>query len=229
MDTALEKLSIPPSDLLGLLATPAHPTGLVIFVHDSESGLVHERNQQVAAALREQGIATLLFDLLTPVEARDRQKVFDIALLASRLEDAVRWATHDERTQGLPLGLYGSGSGAAAVLTAASRAHINAAAIVCSGGRVDLAAPALPQVTAPTLLVVGADDTPVLDLNRQARSLLQAPSELLTVRGASHRFEEAGAMDEVVQLTTEWFARHLGAVGQPGGAQAGRAASRPAA
>ena len=201
---------IPPLGLPCDLALPATPIGLVVFAHGSGSGRSSPRNQRVAAALRTRGLGTLLFDLLLPEEAADRGKVFDIPLLASRLEDAVRWVGEDERIATLPVGFFGASTGAAAAFMAASRLHVGVRAVVSRGGRPDLAASELPLVDAPSLLIVGGDDEEVLALNRAAMASMKAPVRLAVVPGAGHLFEEPGTLDEVTRLAGDWFVQHLG-------------------
>ncbi|MEW6707467.1 MAG: alpha/beta family hydrolase [Pseudomonadota bacterium] len=210
MDDTVEEVRIPPLDLQGLLGVPPGATGLVIFAHGSGSGRLSPRNQRVAAALRAGGLGTLLFDLLTEEEERDRRNVFDIELLASRVEHAIRWATYDQRTAHLPLGLFGASTGAGAALAAASRPHTTVAAIVSRGGRPDLAGPDLAHVSAPTLLIVGGHDEPVIEMNRNAMAVMHhATVQLEIVPGATHLFEEPGTLDEVIRLATGWFQQHF--------------------
>ena len=202
-----------PARLQALLGMPPHPKGLVIFAHGSGSGRLSPRNHQVAAALREAGFATLLLDLLTPREEAIRANIFDIALLATRLEQAVYWAAQLLATRALPIGLFGASTGAGAALLAA--AHLNLAqshrivAIVSRGGRPDLAAAALAEVTVPTQLIVGSLDAPVIALNTQAQKLLRGPVELVIIPGAGHLFEEAGTMEQVIEHAINWFDHYL--------------------
>jgi pimeloyl-ACP methyl ester carboxylesterase len=163
----------------------------------------------VAADLREHGLGTLLFDLLTEEEAEDREKVFDIPLLAERLLLATRWLAERQETCDLSLGYFGASTGAAAALVAAARAEREIGAIVSRGGRPDLARSALPQVRAPTLLIVGSRDPTVLRLNEEALAELRCPKELAVVPGATHLFEEPGTLEEVMDLASRWFAAHL--------------------
>jgi pimeloyl-ACP methyl ester carboxylesterase len=163
----------------------------------------------VAAALRSAGLATLLFDLLTEKEAADRRNVFDIELLAERLALATAWVGHREDTKSLPIGYFGASTGAAAALVAAARAPKDIGAIASRGGRPDMAGPLLGQVRAPTLLIVGGDDTGVLELNREALAQLRCEKSLEVVPGATHLFEEPGALDQVIELARRWFTRHL--------------------
>jgi putative phosphoribosyl transferase len=205
---------IPPLDLQGELLSPNHPLGLVIFAHGSGSSRLSPRNQRVARALADAGLAALLFDLLTDAEAADRANVFDIDLLAARLGQAVAWARAEPELVGLPIGLFGASTGAAAALKAAGAASQDIAAVVSRGGRPDLAGAALGEVTAPTLLIVGGRDEPVLTWNREAAERLAGPARVAVVPGATHLFEEVGALDDVIRLATRWFVEHLGG-GEP--------------
>jgi putative phosphoribosyl transferase len=196
--------------LQGFLDVPQRATGLVIFAHGSGSGRHSPRNQYVAAGLRRAGIATLLIDLLTPQEESDRRNVFDVRLLAGRLREAAAWAGGVEELSALPLGYFGASTGAAAAIIAASMQGDRAIAIVSRGGRPDLAgADALSRVRAPTLLIVGSLDCDVLGLNRNARSCMVAPTELMIVPGAGHLFEEAGTLDQVIGHAERWFTSHF--------------------
>jgi putative phosphoribosyl transferase len=195
--------------LPGELALPPAPVGLVIFVHGSGSSRLSPRNRQVATALNGKRLATLLFDLLTPDEAVDRENVFDIDLLSERLLAALDWAQAEPEARSLPLGCIGASTGAAAALQAAARTPGIVRAVVSRGGRPDLAAPWLRSVHAPTLLIVGGNDRLVHMLNVQARAAMRCRSELAVIRGATHLFEEPGALEEVARLAGEWFARHL--------------------
>lgn len=196
--------------LSGFLDVPANTTGLVIFAHGSGSGRHSPRNQHVAAGLNRVGMATLLVDLLTPEEERDRRNVFDVSLLAGRLREAAQWAEDVPQLGVLPIGYFGASTGAAAAIIAASMPGDRAAAVVSRGGRPDLAgAAALERVTAPTLLIVGSLDQDVLGLNHDAKALMTAPSELVVVPGASHLFEEPGTLDQVIDLAARWFISHL--------------------
>jgi erythromycin esterase-like protein/predicted phosphoribosyltransferase/dienelactone hydrolase len=204
------QIVIPPVHLAGDLSVPADARGLVIFAHGSGSSKLSPRNVAVAQALNDRGFATLLFDLLTEAEARDRRNVFDVPLLAERLLQAVRWIDDDSGgVAGLPLGLFGASTGAAAALTAAAWLGVRAGAVVSRGGRPDLAGPALTRVTAPTLLIVGGDDRDVLELNRGALAELTGEKLLRIVPGAGHLFEEPGAMDVVIDLAGAWFQHYL--------------------
>jgi putative phosphoribosyl transferase len=195
--------------LLALLGVPEDAEGLVIFAHGSGSGRLSPRNNRVAAALREAGLATLLLDLLTPEEERDRANVFDIPLLASRLSVAADWGRTAPQTSRLPIGYFGASTGAGAALAAAAEPRSPVRAIVSRGGRPDLAGAALPHVTAPTLLIVGSLDTHVIELNRRAYEQLKACKELIIVPGAGHLFEEPGTLDAVQRHAIRWFRRHL--------------------
>jgi pimeloyl-ACP methyl ester carboxylesterase len=184
---------------------------VVAFAHGSGSSRKSERNKLVARTLVEGGIGTLLLDLLTPaeeqVDAETGQFRFDIALLAERLSLATNWLADEPRTASLPLGYFGASTGAAAALIAAVAHDAGVRAIVSRGGRPDLAGDALAQVAAPTLLIVGGRDTIVLDLNRQALDELMTDKELVVVPGATHLFEEPGALEQVAELAVGWFAR----------------------
>ena len=186
-----------PSGLPGRLVLPAPPTGLVLFAHGSGSSRHSPRNAAVASVLHESWIGTLLFDLLTEQEATDRVNVFD-----------VRYVTGLEQTRHLPLGLFGASTGAAAALLAAA-VEPRVSAVVSRGGRPDLAGRKLRVVHAPTLLIVGGDDTEVLELNMQALAQLDCEKQLAIVPGATHLFEEPGTLEEAARLAAEWFARHM--------------------
>jgi pimeloyl-ACP methyl ester carboxylesterase len=202
-------VQIPPIGLAGTLQVPAEAFAVVAFVHGSGSSRLSPRNRAVANALNTRGIATLLFDLLTPAEEVDRANVFDIPLLADRLIDAVRWLDGHPDIATLPLGLFGASTGAAAALVAAARLPHRVAAVVSRGGRPDLAGDALETVRAPTLLVVGGADTVVIELNRLALARLRAPKALEIVPGASHLFPESGALEAVIVHAAGWFERYL--------------------
>jgi putative phosphoribosyl transferase len=198
-----------PIGLDGVLGLPHPAGGIVLFAHGSGSGRFSPRNNYVAAALRNVGLATLLFDLLTEEEAADRRNVFDIELLADRLALATTWAGQQVDLASLPIGYFGASTGAAAALVAAARAPKGIGAIVSRGGRPDMAGSVLSQVQAPTLLIVGGEDTDVLDLNQQAFAQLRCEKSLEIVPGATHLFEEPGALDQVIDLARAWFMRHL--------------------
>ncbi|MDE3071015.1 MAG: phosphoribosyltransferase, partial [Acidobacteriota bacterium] len=195
--------------LTGELTVPSRARAVVAFAHGSGSSRLSPRNRSVAAALNDAAIGTLLFDLLTPTEEIDRAKVFDIPLLATRLLVATRWLEAQPETRELALGYFGASTGAAAALTAAADAGSAVGAIVSRGGRPDLAIPRLAEVTAPTLLIVGGADRQVLELNREARAHLRCESRLAEVPGATHLFEEPGALAEVARLAIDWFTQHL--------------------
>ncbi|MFG2757823.1 phosphoribosyltransferase family protein [Streptomyces wuyuanensis] len=192
--------------LAGELALPDGAAAVVMFAHGSGSSRHSPRNRAVATALNAAGLGTLLFDLLTEPEAADRRNVFDIGVLAERLSGATRWLR--TRTP-VPIGYFGASTGAAAALWAASSAGPEIGAVVSRGGRPDLAGSRLPGVRAPTLLIVGGRDTTVLDLNRQAESALRCECRLAVVPGATHLFEEPGALDEVSDLARDWFTLHM--------------------
>lgn len=196
--------------LAGILRLPAAASGLVLFAHGSGSGRLSPRNNYVAERLQGAGLATLLFDLLTDREAADRGNVFDIELLAERLTLATNWAQTHESIKHLPFGYFGASTGAAAALVAAARASDGIAAVVSRGGRPDLADSLLGEVVAPTLLIVGGNDVGVIELNQEAFAALRCEKRLEIVPGATHLFEEPGALDAVVVLARDWFSRHLG-------------------
>ncbi len=195
--------------LEGLLGLPAGSEGAVIFAHGSGSGRFSPRNNFVARHLQRQGLATLLLDLLTEAEADDRRKVFDIDLLADRLLLAKAWLESDQRTHRLRLGYFGASTGAGAALQAAAREPSNIHAVVSRGGRPDLAEPYLPRVTAPTLLIVGGYDFPVIEMNRAAYALLTCEKKLIVIPGATHLFEEPGTLEQVAEEAGNWFLRYL--------------------
>jgi pimeloyl-ACP methyl ester carboxylesterase len=205
-----EAVVIPPFALEGRWTIPIGASAVVLFAHGSGSSHRSPRNNRVAAALRDKGLGTLLFDLLTPDEALDRRNVFDIPLLAERLELATRWveARLAEESR-LPLGYFGASTGAAAALVAAARVGGRVGAVVSRGGRPDLAKDALASVVAPTLLIVGSRDPEVLELNREALAALGCEKALEIVPGATHLFEEPGTLDRVTQLAADWFVSRL--------------------
>ena len=220
-DRTQERLvSIPvgAESLEGNLSVPAGAGGVVLFAHGSGSSRHSPRNQFVARVLRQAGLATLLTDLLTLAEEaadeRTRHLRFDIELLARRLAGITDWLGQYPDTRELAIGYFGASTGAAAALVAAADRPDAVGAIVSRGGRPDLAGPFLPRVLAPTLLIVGGNDRPVLDLNREALTLLRVEKELVVVPGATHLFEETGALEEVARLAADWFTRHLGRTGQ---------------
>ena len=201
-----EAVSLP-----GTLVVPPVPIGSVIFAHGSGSSRHSPRNVQVALGLNEGGLATLLFDLLGADEASDRRNVFNIQLLAARLVVATDWLCRQPEMRGLRIGYFGASTGAAAALWAAGEPLAEVTAIVSRGGRPDLAVPRLGAVRPPTLLVVGGEDALVLELNREAQEQLRCQSEVVVVPGATHLFEEPGALERVTDLARGWFTRHLGA------------------
>lgn len=195
--------------LEGILGMPVHPAGIVLFAHGSGSGRFSPRNNAVARVLQQGRLATLLLDLLMPEEANDRRKVFDIHLLADRLLIAKNWLARDARTRELPLGYFGASTGAGAALEAAARDPINVKAVVSRGGRPDLAEVHLPTVAAPTLLLVGGDDLPVIEMNRMALARLTCVKDLVIIPGASHLFEEPGTLEQVADRALEWFLHYV--------------------
>ncbi|WP_084259127.1 phosphoribosyltransferase family protein [Microtetraspora malaysiensis] len=195
--------------LAGRLTVPEGARGIVVFVHGSGSSRHSPRNRYVAAALNREGLGTLLFDLLTPDEEIDRANVFDIRLLADRLLAVTRWLRGRPEAGGLPLGYFGASTGAAAALWAAAEPDADIAAVVSRGGRPDLAGERLPAVRAPTLLIVGGDDHVVLGLNQGAQQRLRCENRLRIVPGATHLFEEPGALEAVAELARDWFAEHF--------------------
>ncbi|HET8660606.1 MAG TPA: alpha/beta family hydrolase [Micromonosporaceae bacterium] len=191
------------------LRIPPDAGGLVVFAHGSGSGRHSPRNRYVAGRLHQAGLATLLLDLLTPAEEADRRNVFDISLLADRLIRTVTWLRDRPDTARLAVGLFGASTGAAAALWAAADPDIGIAAVVSRGGRPDLAHSRLEQVRAPTLLLVGGRDPTVLDLNYAAQTLLHCPNRLTVIPGATHLFEEPGALCRVADLARDWFTENL--------------------
>jgi len=198
--------------LQGELALPTQAKGVVLFAHGSGSSRHSPRNAYVAGVLRAAGLGTLLFDLLTAAEDRDYSTRFDIALLTSRLVAATHWILRETPVPALPIGYFGASTGAAAALSAAAEMGTRIGAVVSRGGRPDLAgAAALPRVTAPTLLIVGARDPAVIALNREAYAQLGCDKALQIVPGATHLFEEPGTLEQAATLASEWFVRWLGA------------------
>ena len=193
----------------GILQMPTGAHSLVAFAHGSGSSRFSPRNRTVADALNGEGIATLLFDLLTPDEEADRRNVFDVSLLADRVVSAIRWLDGRTAIAKLPLGLFGASTGAAAAIIAAARLPDRVRAVVSRGGRPDLADHGLDIVKAPTLLIVGGEDIEVLELNKHALSRLSGPKALEVVEGATHLFPEPGAMEKVRSLAKAWFERYL--------------------
>lgn len=214
MRTEAVQVPAPSAALDGDLTVPESARGLVIFAHGSGSSRHSPRNRQVAGILQDSGLATLLFDLLTPdeeaVDARTARLRFDIDLLAERLGSAVGWARRKYEVARDPVGLFGASTGAAAALGAAAARLDDVAAVVSRGGRPDLADPVLPAVRAPTLLVVGGRDVHVLALNETAAAKMTCVTAVTVVPGASHLFTESGALETVAQHATGWFQRYLG-------------------
>ncbi len=199
--------------LEGSLQVPDEAEGLVLFAHGSGSSRHSPRNQFVAEQLRNDGLATLLFDLLTAAEdeidRRTRELRFNIPLLAERLADTTEWVLDQPQAKELRIGYFGASTGSAAALIAARKRRDTIHAVVSRGGRPDLAQEALPDVQAPTLLIVGGNDAPVIRMNEQALGLLNVERELEIVPGATHLFEEPGALEEVARLAGQWFQKHL--------------------
>lgn len=203
--------------LQGNLTVPAQAKGIVLFAHGSGSSRHSPRNRYVAEVLSQAGLATLLMDLLTmEEEAEDMYTArlrFDIDLLGGRVAHATDWLLGNDLTSSLKFGYFGASTGAAAALVAAAERPEKVGAIVSRGGRPDLAGPVLPKVKAPTLLIVGGDDTAVIEMNREAMDQMRAETELKIVPGATHLFVEPGALEEVARLAASWFTKHLGGGG----------------
>jgi putative phosphoribosyl transferase len=202
-----------PVSVAGHLTIPERPTGIVVFAHGSGSSRHSRRNRYVAEVLNNAGLATLLFDLLTPDEERNRTNVFDIGLLARRLVDVTHWVAGQPDTAALPVGYFGASTGAGAALAAAAHPGVKVAAVVSRGGRPDLAGASLREVHAPTLLIVGGRDEVVLGLNRQAQAAIPGVCELAVVPGATHLFEEPGTLEQAAMLARDWFVDHLNPAG----------------
>lgn len=199
--------------LEGTLGLPAGSKAVVVFAHGSGSGRFSPRNNFVARHLQRNGLATLLLDLLTEDEAGDRRKVFDIDLLADRLLLAKTWLASDPRTHRLGVAYFGASTGAGAALQAAAREPSNVTAVVSRGGRPDLAEPYLNRVSAPTLLIVGGWDEPVIEMNQAAYDLLTCEKQLIIIPGATHLFEEPGTLEQVAEHACKWFQAYLKRVG----------------
>jgi putative phosphoribosyl transferase len=214
MDEALVRVDAGGVVLEGNLGVPEGARGVVLFAHGSGSSRHSSRNRYVAGELRRAGLATLLIDLLTAaeetVDLRTRHLRFDIGLLAERLVGAVEWLGENASTRDLPVGIFGASTGGGAALVAAALRPERVGAVVSRGGRPDLAGDALPRVQAPTLLIVGGDDVPVIELNRQAFARLACVKEMEIVPGASHLFEEPGTLERVAELASAWLVLHLG-------------------
>jgi putative phosphoribosyl transferase len=206
-------MNLPDVELSAEVRLPTNTRALVIFVHGSGSGRSSPRNQYVADALAQRGLGSLLFDLLTESEQRldnwTRELRFDIPLLARRLVDVIDWIGRDPELSTLRIGLFGASTGAAAALVAAAERADVVAAVVSRGGRTDLAGPALARVKAPTLQIVGAQDSVVFGLNCQSTRALRCEQRLELVAGATHLFEEPGTLEEVARLAGDWFERYL--------------------
>src|SRR5467141_2005241 len=201
--------------LFGNLTVPEKAVALVLFAHGSGSSRYSPRNQCVARTLNNAGLATLLFDLLTPeeesIDTRTAELRFNIGLLAERLVHATKWAKQQEQTRDLRIGYFGSSTGGGAALVAAAEVPDDVGAVVSRGGRPDLADEALPKVQAPTLLIVGGNDDVVIELNEQARDRMRCEVKLEIVPGATHLFEEPDALEKVATLASDWFVAHVGA------------------
>jgi putative phosphoribosyl transferase len=207
------RVSAGPVELEGILDIPEGAQGIVLFAHGSGSGRHSPRNRYVAEVLREAGLATLLIDLLTPeeeaVDLRTRHLRFDIGLLADRLSGATDWLARNPDTQELRVGYFGASTGAGAALVAAAKRPEAVGAVVSRGGRPDLAGALLSRVAAPTLLIIGGEDEPVIGMNREALAQLRSEKQIEVVPGATHLFEEPGKLEEVARLAADWFTRHL--------------------
>jgi len=201
------------ASLAGRLNIPGNATALVLFAHGSGSSRHSPRNQFVARTLNDTGLATLLFDLLTPeeelVDMRTAELRFDIDFLAERLAQATTWAKQQQQTRDLRIGYFGSSTGGGAALVAAAQLPNDVGAVVSRGGRPDLAGGALPKVQAPTLLIVGGQDEIVIDLNEQARNQMRCKAKVEIIPGATHLFEEPGALEQVAKLASDWFIKHI--------------------
>jgi len=210
------KIEIPvdeDSKIRGTLNIAEHSNGIVIFAHGSGSSRFSTRNRYVAGVLHEKGFATLLLDLLTAdeeaVDLQTREFRFDIELLTSRLVAATRWSMKDNQTGRLPIGYFGASTGAAAALCAAAEFGPVVRAVVSRGGRADMAINILPMVTAPTLLIVGGNDIAVIEMNKRASEYLKVKKDLVIVPGATHLFEERGALEKVAHAAADWFVSYL--------------------
>jgi dienelactone hydrolase len=202
-----------PVQLEGTLGIPAGARGIVLFAHGSGSSRFSPRNRAVARELRAAGLATLLIDLLTPeeeaIDVRTRRLRFDIAMLAERLAGATDWLARTPAMHQMRIGYFGASTGAGAALVAAAEVPARVGAVVSRGGRPDLAGEALAHVRAPTLLIVGGNDAPVIAMNQEALAQLRGEKQLVIIPGATHLFEEPGALEEVARLACGWFARYL--------------------
>ncbi|HEX6105285.1 MAG TPA: alpha/beta family hydrolase [Gemmatimonadales bacterium] len=215
MESLEREVSLPLGEvtLAGTLGLPGDAGGVVLFAHGSGSSRFSTRNRYVAGVLREAGLATLLIDLLSAAEEREDADTghlrFDIGLLADRLVHAIDWLAAERSTATLGVGLFGASTGGGAALVAAGERPARVQAVVSRGGRPDLAGAALPRVRAPTLLIVGGRDEPVLALNRRAMAAMRAEVRLEVVPGATHLFEEPGTLEQVAALARDWFRHHL--------------------
>lgn len=213
--TKEEEVKIPIGEvtLYGNLVVPKGTKGIVLFAHGSGSGRFSPRNRYVAEVLQTTGVGTLLFDLLTKdeevIDELTAELRFNIPFLAERLGGATEWVKKNAKTKGLAIGYFGASTGAAAALIAAAKYQKDVKAVVSRGGRPDLAIPALPEVKAPTLLIVGGDDEPVIDMNKEAMEYLDVEKKLEIIPGATHLFEEPGKLEEAARLAKEWFKRYL--------------------
>jgi len=212
----MDEVHIPAGPVIvdGNLTVPQSTSGLVLFAHGSGSSRHSPRNQFVARMLNQAGLGTLLFDLLTPeeesVDLRTREHRFNIGLLAERLVHATKWAKQQQQTRDLRVGYFGSSTGGGAALVAAAELPDDVGVVVSRGGRPDLAGDALPKVKAPTLLIVGGEDHLVIELNEQARAQMRCEIKIDIVPGATHLFEEQGALEKVAKLARDWFVNHIG-------------------
>jgi putative phosphoribosyl transferase len=206
-----EEVRVPVGQVLvaGHLSVPREPRGIVVFAHGSGSSRFSPRNIYVGDVLVSAGLATLLFDLLTPAEEQNRANVFDIELLAARLIGVTQWLRSQDDTAGLDVCYFGASTGGGAALRAAADPAVSITAVVSRGGRPDLAGRWLAEVDSPTLLIVGGRDEAVLELNRQAGAAIPAECRIAVIPGATHLFEEPGALEQVAALARDWFLDHL--------------------
>jgi dienelactone hydrolase len=213
LERSERSVEIPPSGVRGDLTIPGNAGGVVIFAHGSGSSRLSSRNRFVAGVLQRAGLATLLLDLLTAeeeqIDVQTRHLRFDVDLLAERLVHATHWLIDDPEIAHLPVGYFGASTGAAAALIAAAQLPQQTWAVVSRGGRPDLAGTALPRVEAPTLLIVGGDDYPVIELNEKALNELRCEKKLEIVPGATHLFEERGTLEQVASLASNWFENYV--------------------
>ena len=215
MNNTLQQIKIKAADveLEGLLTFPKSATGLVVFVHGSGSSRFSSRNQYVAGVMNQAGLATLLFDLLTPEENEidniTREYRFDIGLLSQRTIASIDWLNEQPELQELSIGLFGASTGAAAALNTAKARHDKVKCVVSRGGRPDLAMASLPEVLAPTLLIVGSLDTEVIELNQLAKQAMQTTCNLSIIEGATHLFEEPGTLQAAAKSAKQWFVTYL--------------------